>query len=102
MRWRIAGISAIQVKIFVILKAFLCYFNLKLLFGVQVMLQFWKFKLWNWKDVIERQGTWIDGVSYFDVGSDGLIHRHIADKVGIMIVYNLCPFTNFITLLHCL
>jgi len=58
IRWRIVGIGAIQV-----------------------MLQFWKFKLWDWKGIMERQGTWHDGVSYFDVDSNGLIYRHIADKM---------------------
>lgn len=31
---------------------------------------------------MERQGTWYDGVSYFDVDSNGLIYQHIADKVS--------------------
>jgi hypothetical protein len=60
VRWRIVGLS-----------------------GFRVMLKFWKFRLWKWQDVMKQQEIWYDGVSYFDVGSDGLIFRHIADKVMV-------------------
>lgn len=53
------------------------------------MLQFWKFKLWDWKGIMERQGTWHDGVSYFDIDSNGLIYRHIADKVNTYMTVDL-------------
>ncbi|CAH4035160.1 uncharacterized protein C6orf136 homolog isoform X2 [Pieris brassicae] len=58
MRWRIKGIS-----------------------GLKVFFMFWKYKLWNMKEVFQDQEMWYDGFSTFYVGSDGLIHKHIADKV---------------------
>jgi len=58
VRWRIKGLS-----------------------GTRVMLKFWKFKLWKWKELINQQETWHDGISYFDVGADGRIFQHIADKM---------------------
>jgi len=60
VRWRILGLS-----------------------GFRVMLKFWKYKLWKWQEIMKQQETWYDGVSYFDVGSDGKIYRHIADKVMV-------------------
>jgi len=60
VRWRIVGLS-----------------------GFRVMLKFWKYKLWKWQEIMKQQETWYDGVSYFDVGSDGKIYRHIADKVMV-------------------
>ncbi|XP_023952175.1 uncharacterized protein LOC112056067 [Bicyclus anynana] len=58
MRWRIKGIS-----------------------GLKVFFMFWKYKLWNLKQVFKDQELWYDGFSTFYVGSDGLIQKHIADKV---------------------
>ncbi|CAH2100391.1 unnamed protein product [Euphydryas editha] len=58
MRWRIRGIS-----------------------GLKVFFMFWKYKLWNIKEVFQDQELWYDGFSTFYVGSDGLIQKHIADKV---------------------
>ncbi|XP_039745311.1 uncharacterized protein LOC120623376 [Pararge aegeria] len=58
MRWRIRGIS-----------------------GLKVFFMFWKYKLWNLKQVFQDQELWYDGFSTFYVGSDGLIQKHIADKV---------------------
>ena len=60
VRWRIRGISALKV-----------------------MLNFWKIKLWNYKEVLEdNQETWYDGFSTFYLGNDGLIARHVLDKVN--------------------
>ncbi|XP_045761684.1 uncharacterized protein LOC123864944 [Maniola jurtina] len=58
MRWRIRGIS-----------------------GLKVFFMFWKYKLWNLKQVFKDQELWYDGFSTFYIGSDGLIHKHVADKV---------------------
>lgn len=58
VRWRVRGISALKV-----------------------MLKFWKFKLWKLKEIFEDQEAWYDGFSIFYVGSDGLVYKHIADKV---------------------
>lgn len=59
VRWRIRGISAMKV-----------------------MLNFWKFKLWKLKEVFEGQEAWYDGFSTFYVGSNGLIYKHVVDKVS--------------------
>ncbi|KAG5682041.1 hypothetical protein PVAND_011432 [Polypedilum vanderplanki] len=58
VRWRIRGIS-----------------------GLKVMLNFWKYKLWNIKEMFESQETWYDGFSTFYVGPDGLVIRHVLDKL---------------------
>ncbi|CAG5035179.1 unnamed protein product [Parnassius apollo] len=58
MRWRIRGIS-----------------------GFKVFFMFWKYKLWDMKQVFKDQEMWYDGFSTFYVGGDGFIHKHIADKV---------------------
>ncbi|CAH0722182.1 unnamed protein product, partial [Brenthis ino] len=58
MRWRIRGIS-----------------------GFKVFFMFWKYKLWDMKQVFQDQELWYDGFSTFYVGSDGLIQKHVADKV---------------------
>lgn len=58
MRWRIKGIS-----------------------GLKVFFMFWKYKLWNMKQVFQDQELWYDGFSTFYVGPDGLIQKHIVDKV---------------------
>jgi len=58
VRWRIAGIS-----------------------GLKVMFMFWKYKLWEYKKVLQDQESWHDGFSTFYVGSDGLIYKHVADKM---------------------
>lgn len=46
------------------------------------MLKFWKFKVWKYQEMIQQQEIWHDAISHFDVGADGLIHRHIIDKVN--------------------
>lgn len=58
IRWRIRGISAMKV-----------------------MFTFWKYKLWKLKEVFDDQEMWYDGFSVFHVGEDGLIWKHVADKM---------------------
>lgn len=58
VRWRIRGISALKV-----------------------MLNFWKYKLWAMKEVFENQENWYDGFSTFYVGEDGLVIKHVLDKL---------------------
>lgn len=58
VRWRIKGISALKV-----------------------MLQFWKYKLWKLKEIFAGTEAWYDGFSVFHVGPDGLIYKHVADKI---------------------
>nr|CAD7459586.1 unnamed protein product [Timema tahoe] len=58
VRWRIRGISAFKVFV-----------------------GFWKYKLWKIKEMFEQQEAWYDGFSTFYVGNDGLIHKHVADKM---------------------
>ncbi|PSN30521.1 hypothetical protein C0J52_24115 [Blattella germanica] len=58
IRWRIRGIS-----------------------GLKVLFTFWRYKLWNIKEMFEDQEAWYDGFSIFYVGEDGLVYKHIADKM---------------------
>lgn len=58
VRWRIKGISALKV-----------------------MFQFWKYKLWKLKEIFADTEAWYDGFSVFHVGPDGLIYKHVADKI---------------------
>lgn len=58
VRWRVKGISAMRV-----------------------MFQFWKYKLWKLKEIFADTEAWYDGFSVFHVGPDGLIYKHVADKV---------------------
>jgi len=58
VRWRIRGISALRV-----------------------MLQFWKYKLWQLKELFDSQESWYDGFSTFYVGSDGLVYKHVVDRL---------------------
>ncbi|XP_058834471.1 uncharacterized protein C6orf136 homolog [Topomyia yanbarensis] len=58
VRWRIRGISAMKV-----------------------MFQFWKFKIWKLKEILEDTEAWYDGFSVFHVGPDGQIYKHVADKI---------------------
>lgn len=58
VRWRIRGISALKV-----------------------MLQFWKYKLWKLKEIFDEQEAWYDGFSVLYVGSDGLVYKHVVDKI---------------------
>lgn len=56
--------------------------------GMKVMLNFWKYKLWKLHEIWEQTETWYDGFSTFYIGEDGLITRHIADKVKIILIIN--------------
>lgn len=58
IRWRVRGIS-----------------------GLKVMLSFWKYKLWQMKEVFDEQESWYDGFSVCYLGHDGLIHKHVVDRV---------------------
>lgn len=58
IRWRVRGIS-----------------------GLKVMLSFWKYKLWQMKEVFDEQESWYDGFSVCYLGPDGLIHKHVVDRV---------------------
>lgn len=58
IRWRVRGIS-----------------------GLKVMMNFWKYKLWDLKGVFENQEAWYDGFSILYLGDMGLIYKHIVDKV---------------------
>ena len=51
--------------------------------GNQIVFAFWKFKLWNTKESLDKvKDEWIDGFSILHVGGhDGLIHRHVCDKI---------------------
>lgn len=58
IRWRVRGIS-----------------------GFKVMLNFWKYKLWDLKGVFDSQESWYDGFSICHLGDNGLIYKHVVDKV---------------------
>ncbi|CAH0558838.1 unnamed protein product [Brassicogethes aeneus] len=58
IRWQIRGISAFRV-----------------------MLQFWKFKLWKYREMFEKCDAWYDGFSTFHVNSEGQVVKHVADKM---------------------
>ncbi|XP_026461686.1 uncharacterized protein C6orf136 homolog [Ctenocephalides felis] len=49
--------------------------------GLKVMFTFWRYKLWKMQEIFKDQEAWYDGFSIFYVGEDGLIYKHIADKV---------------------
>lgn len=68
--------------------------------GNSIVLAFWQIKLWNVKQSFEEHdeyafyfvftnqsidsvslSRWVDGFSIFHVGSDGLVYKHVADKV---------------------
>lgn len=58
VRWRIRGISAFKV-----------------------MFNFWKYKLWNIRDTMEKAEAWYDGFSTFYLDGDGRVYKHVADKM---------------------
>ncbi|XP_033252332.1 uncharacterized protein C6orf136 homolog [Drosophila miranda] len=58
IRWRVRGIS-----------------------GLKVMFQFWKYKVWQLKEVLKDQEAWYDGFSICYLGESGLIEKHVVDKV---------------------
>lgn len=49
--------------------------------GLKVMFSFWKYKLWNFKEILEKAETWYDGFSTFYVNGQGEIYKHVADKM---------------------
>jgi len=49
--------------------------------GLKIMLQFWKFKLWQWKKVYDEQENWYDGFSTMYVDENGLVIKHVIDRV---------------------
>lgn len=49
--------------------------------GLKVMFLFWKYKLWNYKEMLNKTETWYDGFSTFYVNGDGKIIQHTADKM---------------------
>ncbi|XP_032590638.1 uncharacterized protein C6orf136 homolog isoform X2 [Drosophila grimshawi] len=57
-RWRVRGIS-----------------------GLKVMFQFWKYKIWQLQEILKDQEAWYDGYSICYLGEDGLISKHIVDKI---------------------
>jgi len=58
VRWRINGIS-----------------------GLKILLTFWRYKLWEWKEMMGKQEAWYDGFSTFYISSEGRIVLHVADKM---------------------
>ncbi|XP_030558522.1 uncharacterized protein C6orf136 homolog [Drosophila novamexicana] len=58
IRWRVRGIS-----------------------GLKVMFQFWKYKVWALQEVLKDQESWYDGYSICFLGDDGLISKHVVDKI---------------------
>lgn len=49
--------------------------------GLKIMLQFWKFKLWEYQKIRDHEESWYDGFSTMYVGEDGLVFKHVIDKV---------------------
>lgn len=49
--------------------------------GLKVMLTFWRYRLWNIKEIFESTETWYDGFSTFYLDEEGQIGKHVADKV---------------------
>ncbi|XP_014207046.1 uncharacterized protein LOC106638415 [Copidosoma floridanum] len=58
VRWRINGIT-----------------------GIRVLINFWKFKFWKIRESLKEAEAWHDGFSTFYVGDDGLVFKHVADKI---------------------
>ncbi|KAL1502760.1 hypothetical protein ABEB36_007859 [Hypothenemus hampei] len=59
VRWRITGISTLKV-----------------------IIQFWKVKLWKYKESSQDTSTsWYDGFSTFVVNEEGKVIKHVADKM---------------------
>lgn len=58
IRWRIRGIS-----------------------GLKAFILFWKIKLWRMSETYDHQELWYDGFSTFYVGGNGLVYKHVADKM---------------------
>ncbi|XP_046740795.1 uncharacterized protein LOC124408122 [Diprion similis] len=48
--------------------------------GLRAFVTFWKVKVWNLKETTENE-IWYDGFSTFYVNGEGLVYKHVADKV---------------------
>lgn len=49
--------------------------------GLKVMFLFWKYKLWNIKELFDKTDAWYDGFSTFYVNDEGKVYKHVADKM---------------------
>jgi len=49
--------------------------------GLKVMFMFWKYKLWNYKEMFDKTENWYDGFSTFYINSEGQIVKHVCDKM---------------------
>ncbi|KAF2894001.1 hypothetical protein ILUMI_12171 [Ignelater luminosus] len=49
--------------------------------GFKVIFMFWKYKLWNFKELFDKSETWYDGFSTYYVDGEGKIYKHIIDKM---------------------
>ncbi|CAL1297499.1 unnamed protein product [Larinioides sclopetarius] len=58
VRWRVKGISRHRL-----------------------LLNFWKLQTTSWQEFLNDEADWLDGFSVFSVGPDGLIYKHMCDKM---------------------
>ncbi|KAI4503606.1 hypothetical protein M0802_001009 [Mischocyttarus mexicanus] len=58
VRWRINGIS-----------------------GLKTLFTLWRYKFWKIKEALSDAEVWYDGFSTYYVGADGLIYKHVIDKL---------------------
>lgn len=47
----------------------------------RVLALLWKYKDSTWKKIVQEDPEWLDGFSVFSVGQDGLIYKHVCDKM---------------------
>ncbi|XP_035233440.1 uncharacterized protein LOC118205247 [Stegodyphus dumicola] len=47
----------------------------------KVLMRLWKTNSLRWKEYSEEETEWLDGFSVFSVGPDGLIFKHVCDKM---------------------
>ncbi|XP_037959753.1 uncharacterized protein C6orf136 homolog [Teleopsis dalmanni] len=59
IRWRVRGIS-----------------------GMKLVLHIWKHKFLQLKDILQKEESWYDGFSICYLGADGLISKHVVDRVS--------------------
>ncbi|KAF8770066.1 hypothetical protein HNY73_017637 [Argiope bruennichi] len=50
----------------------------------RLILNLWKLQTTSWQEFLNDEADWLDGFSVFNVGPDGLIYKHMCDKVGNM------------------
>lgn len=55
--------------------------RLKGIGGIRAILTFWRFKIWKIRQSADEESSWLDGFSIFYVKGDGLIHKHVADRM---------------------